>query len=243
MGYSTDFFGKLTLNKQLTDEDSQFIKDLNRTRRMKRNIKGYGVDGEFYVNDKDRSGQSHTPDIIDYNEPPSTQPGLWFHLVPTDDDRALEWDGGEKTYNMEDWIVYLINRYLEPRGYVLNGELEAQGEERGDNWRIKVTDNVVKVNHDSLVRVGGVYATVNYGKAPKLPSLVKPSSKKKVTKTEDTTIKIECKRERGNGKLWISQESVVSQLKQQLNLMTGSSKEVIHIKVILKHLIEQYENL
>jgi len=181
MGYSTDFLGTLNLNKKLTKEDSKFLQGLNATRRMKRNLEGYGVDGEFFVEKLNDFGQENTPDVVDHNSPPSTQPSLWCNWIPTLDGMGLEWDSGEKAYNMEDWVVYLINRYLEPRGYVVNGEVEAQGEERGDNWTIRVVDNVVKVCHDSFVRKNGKFTEVKYNKAPKitLPKKAKKHSPKK----------------------------------------------------------------
>jgi len=171
MGYTTEFRGTLVLNKQLTEEDSKFLKDLNATRRMKRNLKGFGIDGEFFIGNLNDHGQVETLDIVDYNSPPSTQPGLWCHWIPTDDDRGLEFDGGEKAYAMEDWVVYLINRYLEPRGYVVTGMVEAQGEESGDIWAIKVDNNIVYTQDISSLLSGikeNGWKKVEYNKAPKI---------------------------------------------------------------------------
>lgn len=174
MGYTTEFTGSLTLNKKLTEEDSKFLKDLNATRRMKRNLKGFGVDGEFFVGDLTNCGQNETPDVVDCNSPPSTQPSLWCQWVPTEDDMGLQWDKGEKAYNMEEWIVYLINRYLEPRGYVVSGLIEAQGEESGDIWAIKVDNNIVYTQDISSLLSGikkNGWKRVEYNKAPKIALL------------------------------------------------------------------------
>ena len=56
-------------------------------------------------------------------------------------------------------------------------------------------------------------------------------------------IKLECKRDTFSGKLWVSQDSIILGLKYQLKLMTGSKIENAHVRVILKHLIEQYERM
>lgn len=251
MGYTTEFTGSLTLNKRLTEEDSKFLKDFNATRRMKRNLEGYGIDGEFFVGILNDYGQDETPDIVDYNSPPSTQPSLWCNWVPTEDDMGLEWDGGEKAYCMEIWIVYLINRYLEPRGYVVNGEVEAQGEERGDVWTLKVEDNVVKVCHVDVIsmRKNSVFTEVNYDNAPKLAPLVKELPKKKLSTMilekieKDEKITIECKRDSSSNTIWVSQESILNYLNHELKVIGKPSIVNANVRVILKYLIEQFKSL
>lgn len=144
MGYTTDFSGSFQLNKQLGPNMKEFLTKFNDTRRMKRNVSDkYGVEGEFFVNGTGSFGQDSTEDIIDYNEPPSTQPGLWCQWIPTEDGMGIEWDGGEKFYNYTEWLVYIIEKFLAPNGYVLNGVVEWQGEEVGDVGEIFVEDNKV----------------------------------------------------------------------------------------------------
>jgi hypothetical protein len=63
--------------------------------------------------------------------------------VPNDDGTAIVWDGGEKFYEYVDWIEYLINNFLQPWGYVLNGEVEWFGEDRDDRGLIVVDNNAV----------------------------------------------------------------------------------------------------
>lgn len=87
------------------------------------------------------------------------QPGLWCHWTPGDSDGnplaedrcaipaeayTLVWDEGEKFYEYVAWLEYLIKHFIEPWGYVLNGEMEWQGEERDDRGLIRVTDNEVE---------------------------------------------------------------------------------------------------
>jgi len=55
---------------------------------------------------------------------------------------ALEWDGGEKFYDSVEWMSAIADQ-LTQRGYTLNGEIEAQGEEVGDHWKLVVRRGVV----------------------------------------------------------------------------------------------------
>lgn len=144
MGYTTDFRGVLNLNKKLSKEDHTFLEKFAETRRMARNVDPkYGVEGEFYVEGGETFGQGMDDSIIDYNRPPKTQPGLWCQWVPTEDGMGIAWDGGEKFYNYVEWLKYLIENILAPRGYVVNGSVEWRGEEWDDTGEIVVSDNVV----------------------------------------------------------------------------------------------------
>jgi hypothetical protein len=144
MGYTTDFIGRFELNKQLSPKMQQYLKLFNETRRMQRNTdEVFGKDGEFFVFGGGSFGQDHEPNVIDFNQPPSTQPSLWNQWTPTEDGMAIEWDGGEKFYSYTEWLVYLIHKILAPNGYVLNGAVTWQGEETGDVGEIFVENNRV----------------------------------------------------------------------------------------------------
>jgi hypothetical protein len=146
MGYTTDFSGRFELNKQLSPKMAQYLKLFNETRRMQRNTdEVFGVQGEFFVFGGGDFGQDHEPNIVDFNEPPKTQPSLWNQWTPSDDLMAIEWDCGEKFYNYTEWLVYLIHKILAPNGYILNGVVEYSGEEPGDVGEIVVVDNRVFV--------------------------------------------------------------------------------------------------
>ena len=93
MGYQTDLYGTLKLNRQLTVDEKNFLEKLATTRRMARNIEGFGVEGEFYVDGDDGDwgiGDQNDKTIIDQNIPPKTQPGLWLQWVPTEDGNGIE---------------------------------------------------------------------------------------------------------------------------------------------------------
>ena len=101
------------------------------------------VNGEYFVDGFGMCGQDEDESVLEYNYPPATQPGLWCQWIPNEDGTAINWNGAEKFYNYTDWIDYIANRLLAPLGYVLNGEVEWQGEERDDMGLIVVKDNVV----------------------------------------------------------------------------------------------------
>ena len=144
MGYTTDFKGNFGLNKELSPKMTQYLTLFNETRRMQRSTdEVFGIEGEFFVFGGGDFGQDREPNVIDFNIPPSTQPGLWCKWTPTEDRMGIEWDGNEKFYDYTEWLVYLIHKILAPNGYVLNGIVEWSGEETGDVGEIFVKDNKV----------------------------------------------------------------------------------------------------
>lgn len=148
MGYHTEFFGHINVEPPLSPEEIEFLNKFNQTRRMLRK------NGPYYVDNKGYAGQDPEPDIVDYNQPPTGQPGLWCGWRPTPDGTKIEWDGGEKFYYSLEWMEYLINHFIGPhpvaakqlpflKPHTLNGKINCKGEEHGDVWCIKVTNNAV----------------------------------------------------------------------------------------------------
>ena len=155
MGYTTKFNGQIEIDPPLNEQEAEFLTKFANTRRMHRKEGPYFVDGKGFM------GQDTTDTVIDYNQPDSSQPGLWCQWVPSYDKASIEWDGGEKFYEAEHWMKYLIDEFLTGRkirhqraiskGYmpvfnthVCNGFIKAQGEEHGDHWAIEVTNNKVE---------------------------------------------------------------------------------------------------
>lgn len=158
MGYNTTFKGKFTLNKKLDEETHKFLIKFNETRRMKRNMERlfcdskaseYGVDGEFYADGVGYMGQDDDASVVDSNTPPSTQPSLWCQWRPSDDGKAIEWDGSEKFYSYGKWLQYIINNFLTPKGYTLSGSVEYQGEEPSDRGWLNTLNGAVWTSRTS----------------------------------------------------------------------------------------------
>ena len=152
MGYSTDFSGEFEINRPVDYETGKLLNGLNQTRRMARDVDDkYGTEGEFYVEGKGYMGQDRDDTIIDYNRPPKTQPSLWCQWELTEDGKYIRWDGGEKFNEYIEWIEYIIEKILDPKGYILNGEVEWFGENYDDRGLIIVKDNVVSVKHARII--------------------------------------------------------------------------------------------
>lgn len=150
MGYTTEFTGSVSINPPLQPEAVAFINKFSDTRRMNRKK------GPYYCG-KGFAGQSHESDIIDYNEPPPGQPGLWCQWNVSDDGCFISWNGAEKFYSAAEWMQYVIDYFIKPGclalghvaaitgGSVVNGEIKAQGDDPNDRWLLVVVDNVVSV--------------------------------------------------------------------------------------------------
>lgn len=121
MGYSTDLFGVVKFDKQLTIDQKKELDDFAEAR--------HGGDTRPYV------------DV----------PSFYCQWIPTADGWGLEWDGGEKFYNYVGWLEHLIKKFFIPWGIKLNGEIEWEGEESGDLGKIIVTNNVVEVKEGRVV--------------------------------------------------------------------------------------------
>ncbi|MGR0121661.1 hypothetical protein [Bacillus halotolerans] len=147
MGYNK-LQGQFRLNKTLDSDTFIFLNKLADTRRMKRKVDEsiYGIEGEFYV-DGD-GGQAYEENIIDYNEPPKTQPSLWLQWIPTEEKNAIVWDGGEKFNCPDEWIVYLIEKVLKPKGYVLNGVVNVFGDR--SVWHIRIANSQVSIGKGEI---------------------------------------------------------------------------------------------
>ena len=160
MGYSTEFRGEFTLDKPLSPEHKAYLDAFSATRRMKRDSAiaetlpdpiriaaglPIGIEGEYFVGNTNDFGQDHDVSVINYNSPPSDQPGLWNQWTPSEDGKYIEWDGGEKFYNYIEWLEYIIERFIGPWGYKLNGEVDWRGESWDDTGTIEIIDNKVTV--------------------------------------------------------------------------------------------------
>lgn len=166
MGYDTNFRGEFNLDKPLSPEHKAYLLKFAETRRMKRKQTiaskihdpirvaaglPIGKEGGYFVAAKGHCGQADDDSVVDHNTPPEGQPSLWCQWVPNSDGTAIEWDGGEKFYEYVDWIDYLVENFIKPWGYTLNGEVYWAGEDNGDLGRIVIKDNAIKVNAARIV--------------------------------------------------------------------------------------------
>ena len=158
MGYHTEFFGQFALDKPLEENHKKYLFKFSDSRRMKRNeqiVSNFsdhlreavnlpvGKEGCYYVGSTEFAGQDRDSSVVDFNQPPGNQPGLWCQWIPNEDGTAIEWDGGEKFYNYVEWLSYIIDNFLIPWGYTINGKVSWEGEGRSDTGTIIVTNNKI----------------------------------------------------------------------------------------------------
>jgi hypothetical protein len=168
MGYSTNFTGSFAVTPVLSEEHAAYLARFSETRRMKRNAEiaeklndpwreavglPIGDEGAYFTGGAGSFGQDKDLSVINSNDPPEEQPGLWCQWVPSKDNTQLEWDGGEKFYDYTDWLEYLIDNFLKPWGYTLNGSVNWIGEESDDRGTITVKDNVVTANRTEILGI------------------------------------------------------------------------------------------
>lgn len=169
MGYTTDFVGGFKFSKPLSPAQVTFLKKFADTRRVKRDagvatrlgdaaridagIMGVGADGGYFTGGLGFGGQDHDESVLNGNEPPEGQPGLWCHWEPSDDGAYLRWDGGEKFYYYAEWLRYIVEHFLTPWGVTVTGVVRWKGEDRGDRGSIVVTANAIDVKPNEIVRV------------------------------------------------------------------------------------------
>jgi hypothetical protein len=147
----------------LKPEHAAYLKAFNRTRRMKRKVSvaeelpdpirtavglPLGPEAAYFVGGQGWAGQERDASVVDYNNPPKGQPGLWCQWDPSEDGTAIIWDGAEKFYYYGEWLTYIIDHFLGPWGYVVNGEMTWQGEDEEDVGTIFVVNNAVDLVAD-----------------------------------------------------------------------------------------------
>ena len=142
----------------LKPEHAAYLSRFCQTRRMRRDPKkakrladpvreavglplgteaGYFTGGRYnWPNDRDAS-------ILDYNTPPRGQPGLWCKWTPNKIGTAIHWSGAEKFYDYVEWLEYLLQHFLVPWDYVLNGAVHWVGENDSDRGTITICHNRV----------------------------------------------------------------------------------------------------
>jgi hypothetical protein len=157
MGYTTDFKGAFTVTPPLSRDHAEYLEKFSSTRRMKRNPDKLnenanahvglplGEEGAYYVDGAGFAGQNMDASVVDGNWPPEGQPSLWCQWVPSEDGTKIEWDEGEKFYEYEVWIEYIVEHFLKPWGYTLNGTVEWQGESSYDFGQIVFKDNEMTI--------------------------------------------------------------------------------------------------
>jgi len=155
MGYNTQFEGEFTVTPALKDEHREYLERFADTCHVRRDEQRdgkiydparkaaglpFGPQGAYFVG-RDRS---HRLGIGIDERPPQGQPGYWCQWTPTEDGEGIAWNGGEKFHDYVEWINYLIEQFLKPWGYTLDGNVLWRGEDFHDEGLISVRANKVE---------------------------------------------------------------------------------------------------
>lgn len=166
MGYTTDFSGSFGLDRQLTKEHEAYLEQFAGSRRMRRDASKteqradlvreavglpVGDEGAYFVGESGYSGQDNGDDVLDHNKPPAGQPGLWCQWTPDEGGQVIGWNGGEKFYHYVEWLEYLLEHFLVPWGYQVDGAVEWVGEDPNDRGRILVERSQVRVQRATFL--------------------------------------------------------------------------------------------
>ena len=128
MGYTTKFTGKFMLNKPMSLSHAALIEKVNRDEIM----------------------AADWPDLP--GDAGRTQPKGYFQWTVSKDRRSIEWDGSEKFYYYDEWLQWLVDKFLTPWGYSISGEVAYQGETTNDLGILKIVGGkVVKQKCTTLV--------------------------------------------------------------------------------------------
>jgi len=85
-------------------------------------------------------------EILEFSETRHDEPGypgIWCNWAPSSCGEYIEWNEAEKFYDYIEWLEYIINKFLKPNNYILNGTVEWKGEDDDDIGKIIVKDNQV----------------------------------------------------------------------------------------------------
>jgi hypothetical protein len=124
MGYDTTFDGMFRLDRPLTPEHKAVLDELAQEEHV--------------------GGEDGKP----IREVRSGRPCIYCQWRTTDDGMFIIWDMGEKFYGWLEWLTYIVEHYLKPWGYRLNGEVRWRGDDRSDSGIIFIKDNRIEAVQD-----------------------------------------------------------------------------------------------
>ena len=158
MGYDTYFDGYMVITPPLNAEQAAYINRFSGIRHVKRDPAKasqipdplreavglpIGEEGGYCVKFGPDEAMGSIS-VLDNNNPPTDQPGLWCPWVITEDGSKLEWDYGEKFCESDSWLIYIQEHFLTPWGSKLNGEIDWDGDESRDMGTIYAEDGKVE---------------------------------------------------------------------------------------------------
>jgi hypothetical protein len=84
-------------------------------------------------------------------------PTYYCQWIVTEDYQRLEWDKNEKFYYGKEWLVYLVEHFIEPWGYKLNGESPWYIDDFQYAGILTVSDNVITEDSQDISAIKDRY--------------------------------------------------------------------------------------
>ncbi len=168
MGYNTDFWGSISITPPLNEHEINYLRQFAECDPEATTTGPYSVAPRDDGADADQASPAGI-------SPAQDAPSSACQWIPSDDGTELEYDQQEKFYDSTIWMAYLIDTFLKPGAtaqhdlahripswaypeeleqftfdHVCNGEIDAQGEDSSDRWRLVVRDNLVSTQHGAI---------------------------------------------------------------------------------------------
>jgi hypothetical protein len=145
MGYSVYYSGEVEITPSLTEDDARTIRafvNLEQTDETRPLFAAIAASSE--------------PDL----------PGYASLLTVSEERDAILPEEGESRHGLRLWLKLLIEHFLDPRGYVLNGEVEWDGEDIEDRGRLFIKDNQLEDVEDVIFNAGPSWAPNHFVDEP-----------------------------------------------------------------------------
>ena len=133
MGYTTNFEGCFDIKPNISVEHAELI-------------------NTFIANFNDNVWVRKSERTIELDkDAPRNRCGWYIE----GDISSIGWDGQEKFYDYVEWLKFLIKKFFKPLDYSVFGDVEWDGEDRGDVGTITIQNNVVTVesNLETITRL------------------------------------------------------------------------------------------
>lgn len=133
MGYTTTFSGRLKIVGANLSKFKEKVKEINDFLSSDHSADGCGFTYKDYVK-RYKINTRWCDWIID-------QPSRGLYL---------QWNGKEKSYDMEKWLILINDTFIKPNGLCLEGEVDCFGESPGDIWKIIADKNGIQCKKAKL---------------------------------------------------------------------------------------------
>jgi len=141
MGYSVYYRGEIEIAPPLTEEDAEIVLDFSNHRRTAKTAPIFAA-----------VAASAEPNLPGHS-------GL-FELSEERD--VIVPDEFESRHGLRLWVVLLIEHFLAPLGYILDGEVSWTADEADDRGTIFVKNNTVECVDDLFVNQGPSWSPKHY---------------------------------------------------------------------------------